>query len=258
MGQIRFQWWRDAVRAAFDGRPPSHPVALALAHVIASSRATGTTGAGPTATVAASGRATGMDNGAGDAAGGRHAGCGSGCGVDRGPANGAEEGDASAAAAAGAHASSSAAARMQGAGGGGGMAGSSPYSRYSFKRIIDAREADFLDPQPPLELAALESYAEGTASQLMYLQVRIGGPWRDYLPVRVPLSGITTTGAERQGGGWAGGRRMRGAGAVTDAVVWRSYAPNKATAAASRNAAQLGGMDGPRVRARTHMPAGAT
>lgn len=55
------------------------------------------------------------------------------------------------------------------------MAGSSPYSRYSFKRIIDAREADFLDPQPPLELAALESYAEGTASQLMYLQLAAAG-----------------------------------------------------------------------------------
>ncbi len=180
MGQIRFQWWRDAVRAAFDGRPPAHPVALALAHVIASSRATGTTEVEPTARAAAAEMDDGRGSGAGDAAGSRHAACGSGCGVDRGPADGAEEGDAAAAA-------SPAAARMQGAGGSGRTAGSSPYSRYSFKRMIDAREADFLDPQPPLELAALESYAEGTASQLMYLQVGTRAPFWDSRPTLVAL-----------------------------------------------------------------------
>ncbi|EFJ41732.1 hypothetical protein VOLCADRAFT_77474, partial [Volvox carteri f. nagariensis] len=87
VGQIRFQWWRDAVKAAFENRPPNHPVAF------------------------------------------------------------------------------------------GGAAGNSPsrFSRYCFKRIIDCREADFLDPQPPLDLQALEQYAEGTSSQLMYLQLAAAG-----------------------------------------------------------------------------------
>eukprot|EP00200_Dunaliella_tertiolecta_P012209 CAMPEP_0202371806 /NCGR_PEP_ID=MMETSP1127-20130417/3143_1 /ASSEMBLY_ACC=CAM_ASM_000462 /TAXON_ID=3047 /ORGANISM="Dunaliella tertiolecta, Strain CCMP1320" /LENGTH=360 /DNA_ID=CAMNT_0048968171 /DNA_START=84 /DNA_END=1166 /DNA_ORIENTATION=+ len=43
--------------------------------------------------------------------------------------------------------------------------------QYHFKRIIDTRENDLLDPQPPLTVEGLEQYAEGTASQLLYLQL---------------------------------------------------------------------------------------
>jgi hypothetical protein len=32
--------------------------------------------------------------------------------------------------------------------------------------MIDAREADLLDTQPPLSIEGLEKYAEGTASQV--------------------------------------------------------------------------------------------
>ena len=35
IGQVRLQWWRDAIGAVFDGRPPAHPVATALAEVTA-------------------------------------------------------------------------------------------------------------------------------------------------------------------------------------------------------------------------------
>ncbi len=36
IGHIRLQWWRDALRAAFEGSPPGHPVAAALAEAVAS------------------------------------------------------------------------------------------------------------------------------------------------------------------------------------------------------------------------------
>ncbi len=38
--------------------------------------------------------------------------------------------------------------------------------QYHLKRMLDTREADALDPQPPLSLEGLERYAEGTASQV--------------------------------------------------------------------------------------------
>jgi hypothetical protein len=38
--------------------------------------------------------------------------------------------------------------------------------QYHFRRLLDTREADALDGQPPLDLAGLEAYAEGTASQV--------------------------------------------------------------------------------------------
>lgn len=43
--------------------------------------------------------------------------------------------------------------------------------KYHFKKIIDAREQDLLDPQPPLTVEGLEQYAESTASRLHYLQL---------------------------------------------------------------------------------------
>lgn len=39
--------------------------------------------------------------------------------------------------------------------------------QYHLKRMIDAREADALDTQPPLDMSGLEQYAEGTLSQVM-------------------------------------------------------------------------------------------
>ncbi len=46
-----------------------------------------------------------------------------------------------------------------------------PLTRYRLQRIVDAREQDLLQPGQPVETAQLEAYAEGTASQLLYLQV---------------------------------------------------------------------------------------
>ncbi|KAG2483804.1 hypothetical protein HYH03_017327 [Edaphochlamys debaryana] len=133
VGQMRFQWWRDAVRSAYDNQPPNHPVVQALAHVLHSP--------GPVRPApASSSKGT---------AGGDEAGC---TGTD---ACGSTSGAASASTTT--------------------ASGPGRFSRYSFKRIVDCREADFVDPQPPLDLRALEQYAEGTASQLMYLQLAAAG-----------------------------------------------------------------------------------
>lgn len=35
IGRIRLQWWREAIGAVFDGRPPAHPVVTAVAEVTA-------------------------------------------------------------------------------------------------------------------------------------------------------------------------------------------------------------------------------
>ena len=47
-------------------------------------------------------------------------------------------------------------------------------TRVHFDRLIDAREADY-DEDPPASLAALEAYAEGTSSQLVYLALEALG-----------------------------------------------------------------------------------
>eukprot|EP00798_Chlamydomonas_sp_ICE-L_P014327 gene14327-20313_t len=46
-----------------------------------------------------------------------------------------------------------------------------PLKKYHFSRLIDTREQDMVDSQPPLTMEGLETYAEGTASQLLYLQL---------------------------------------------------------------------------------------
>jgi NADH dehydrogenase [ubiquinone] 1 alpha subcomplex assembly factor 6 len=48
-------------------------------------------------------------------------------------------------------------------------------SRYRLQRIVSAREEDLLRPGAPPSLAALELYAEGTASQLLLLQLEAAG-----------------------------------------------------------------------------------
>jgi NADH dehydrogenase [ubiquinone] 1 alpha subcomplex assembly factor 6 len=48
-------------------------------------------------------------------------------------------------------------------------------AKYQMKRLLDAREADVLQHQTPLTLQDLESYAENTASQLLYLQLAAAG-----------------------------------------------------------------------------------
>ena len=47
-------------------------------------------------------------------------------------------------------------------------------TRVHLDRMIDAREADF-DDDPPASLAALEDYAEGTSSRLVYLALEAAG-----------------------------------------------------------------------------------
>ncbi|GLC50968.1 hypothetical protein PLESTB_000451900 [Pleodorina starrii] len=171
VGQIRFQWWRDAVRAAFEGRPPNHPVALALAHVLhngpdvpATATATATAAGGTANADAAAGRHGGSSSRSVEEGDREHetgAVCGSGC------SSSSSHGGVSGPTAVGSSGSSGDGGPSRGA--------AARYSRYSFKRIIDCREADFVDPQPPLDLQALEQYAEGTASQLMYLQLAAAG-----------------------------------------------------------------------------------
>ncbi len=60
--------------------------------------------------------------------------------------------------------------------------GCAPRSRYNLKRILDTREADLLEPQPPLLMEGLETYAEGTASQVRW---EVHSTFRE--PVLLPL-----------------------------------------------------------------------
>ena len=46
-----------------------------------------------------------------------------------------------------------------------------PLTRYRLQKIINVREHDMLESDPPANIQALEEYAEGTASQLLQLQV---------------------------------------------------------------------------------------
>jgi NADH dehydrogenase [ubiquinone] 1 alpha subcomplex assembly factor 6 len=50
-----------------------------------------------------------------------------------------------------------------------------PLTRYRLQRVVTAREEDMLRTQPLADLAAAEAYAEGTASQLLYLQLEAAG-----------------------------------------------------------------------------------
>src|SRR5260370_28207167 len=54
-------------------------------------------------------------------------------------------------------------------------------TRAHFDRLIDARETD-LDDDPPVNLAALEAYAEASSASLVYLALAILG-------VRAPVVG---------------------------------------------------------------------
>ena len=36
IGHMRLQWWRDTIGAVYDGQPPGHPVATALADAVTS------------------------------------------------------------------------------------------------------------------------------------------------------------------------------------------------------------------------------
>ena len=48
----------------------------------------------------------------------------------------------------------------------GGGSGRPQIKKYHLKRILDTREADLLDAQPPLSIDGLEKYSEGSASQV--------------------------------------------------------------------------------------------
>jgi NADH dehydrogenase [ubiquinone] 1 alpha subcomplex assembly factor 6 len=48
-------------------------------------------------------------------------------------------------------------------------------TRYRFQRIISTRQEDMMETQQPTTLAELESYAEGTAAQLLLLQLEAAG-----------------------------------------------------------------------------------
>lgn len=46
-----------------------------------------------------------------------------------------------------------------------------PLTRYRLQRLISTREEDLIGMHKMGSIAALEKYAEGTSSQLLYLQV---------------------------------------------------------------------------------------
>ena len=46
-----------------------------------------------------------------------------------------------------------------------------PLTRYRLQKMVNTREADMLEAEPPPTLKQLEDYAEGTATQLLQLQV---------------------------------------------------------------------------------------
>ncbi len=46
-----------------------------------------------------------------------------------------------------------------------------PSARYRLQRIVNTRESDIINAGPPRDIASVEDYAEGTASQLVQLQV---------------------------------------------------------------------------------------
>ena len=48
-------------------------------------------------------------------------------------------------------------------------------TRYRLQQLVSAREEDLLRTEQPASLAALERYAEGTAGQLLHLQLEAAG-----------------------------------------------------------------------------------
>ncbi len=48
-----------------------------------------------------------------------------------------------------------------------------PLTRYRMQRILTTREEDLASKDPPPTLRSLEAYGEGTASQLLQLQVMV-------------------------------------------------------------------------------------
>ena len=46
-----------------------------------------------------------------------------------------------------------------------------PHTQSHLLRLVSTLEADYLRAQPPKSLEQLEQYAEGSSSQLLYLQV---------------------------------------------------------------------------------------
>lgn len=50
-----------------------------------------------------------------------------------------------------------------------------PLTRYRLQQMVSTREADLLSAEQPASLAALEQYAEGTAGQLLALQLEAAG-----------------------------------------------------------------------------------
>lgn len=55
-----------------------------------------------------------------------------------------------------------------------------PRTNAHLLRIVSTLEADFMHAQPPKSLEQLEQYAEGSSSQLLYLQVAASAlSWSD-------------------------------------------------------------------------------
>lgn len=65
-----------------------------------------------------------------------------------------------------------------------------PNTQSHLLRIVSTLEKDFMKSQPPANLSDLEQYAEGTSSQLLYLQVQrfVFVPWT--LPYQPNLQAV--------------------------------------------------------------------
>lgn len=134
--QVRYQWWRDGLVSAFRGEAPKHPVLVALQSVHQQMQQQRRAGSASSESKQAATEAS--------SSGSSSTGAGPG-------------------------AASPAAARMSGGGTGAAAAAASTgptLKQYHLKRMIDTREQDMLDSQPPLSVEGLEKYAEGTASQV--------------------------------------------------------------------------------------------
>lgn len=91
-----------------------------------------------------------------------------------------------------------------------------PLTRYRLQQMVSTREEDLTNPAQPASLAALERYAEGTAGQLLMLQLEAGG---FSSAGRADLSSSGSSSSSTDGGGAAGAPQQTEAAAAAAAAA---------------------------------------
>ena len=82
-----------------------------------------------------------------------------------------------------------------------------PNTQSHLLRMVSTLEKDFMKSQPPASVLDLEQYAEGTSSQLLYLQVHLHPSLCIVMPGRLMSSwNVTLTGLSRNGAEGAASR----------------------------------------------------